>query len=141
MQSVVPISQQINQFSYVKDNLTAMIGSSVAGKLLSKSLIFISVGGNDVLGYFAANSTMLKDQFISILISAYSRHIKVNFFFILVNLIHTFFNLNQIFVLPLVLEIVQAWSQEVRDHKRATGWLLSIPKSHPETTHWCQWLL
>ncbi|KAL0422956.1 UNVERIFIED_CONTAM: GDSL esterase/lipase [Sesamum latifolium] len=73
--SVVPLSQQISQLSTVKDNLTALIGSTATETLLSKSMFFISIGSNDIFGYFMTNSTMPRDQFISILISAYSNHI------------------------------------------------------------------
>ncbi|XP_073146904.1 GDSL esterase/lipase At5g55050-like [Henckelia pumila] len=72
---VVPLSDQISQFSTVRDNLTALIGSDATDTLLSKSLFFISIGSNDVFGYFKTNSTMPPDQFISILVSSYSDHI------------------------------------------------------------------
>ncbi|KAG8368033.1 hypothetical protein BUALT_Bualt15G0003100 [Buddleja alternifolia] len=72
---VVPLSQQISQFSTVKDNITALIGSAATKTVLSKSLFFISVGGNDISGYFATNTTIPADQFISNLISTYSNHI------------------------------------------------------------------
>ncbi|KAG8368034.1 hypothetical protein BUALT_Bualt15G0003200 [Buddleja alternifolia] len=72
---VVPLSQQINQFSTVKDNITALIGSEATETMLSKSLFFISIGSNDIFGYFATNTTIPKDQFISNLISTYSNHI------------------------------------------------------------------
>ncbi|PIN25720.1 Triacylglycerol lipase [Handroanthus impetiginosus] len=73
--TVVPLSQQIIQFSTVRDNLTALIGPAATDTMLSKSLFFISIGSNDIFGYFMTNSTMPKDQYISILISAYSYHI------------------------------------------------------------------
>lgn len=81
-QSVVPISQQISQFSVVKANLTALLSPGAAEAMLSKSLFFISIGSNDIFAYFASSSTMPKDQFIGLLISAYSDHITVTFLFI-----------------------------------------------------------
>ncbi|KAH6768663.1 hypothetical protein C2S51_013999 [Perilla frutescens var. frutescens] len=71
----VPLSQQISQFSEVRDILTLQIGSAATDLMLSKSLFFISVGSNDIFGYFKTNSTMHKDKFIGILITAYSDHI------------------------------------------------------------------
>lgn len=73
--TVVPLSEQINQLSAVRDNLTTVIGSSATDAKLSKSMFFISIGSNDIFGYFMVNATMPKDQFINILISAYSNHI------------------------------------------------------------------
>ncbi|KAK6118673.1 hypothetical protein DH2020_047586 [Rehmannia glutinosa] len=73
--SVVPLSQQISQFSTVKDNLTALIGLGASEQILSKSLFFISIGSNDIFGYFLSMSTMPADQYIGLLISAYSDHI------------------------------------------------------------------
>ncbi|XP_057769166.1 GDSL esterase/lipase At5g55050-like [Salvia miltiorrhiza] len=73
--SVVPLSQQISQVSEVKGNLTLQIGSAAADSKLSRSMFFISVGSNDIFGYFKANSTMQKNKFIAIVISTYSDHI------------------------------------------------------------------
>ncbi|KAI3446310.1 hypothetical protein Pfo_002975 [Paulownia fortunei] len=73
--SVVPLSQQISQFSTVRVNLTVLIGPAATEQMLSKSLFFISIGSNDIFGYFMSKSTMPKDQFIGLLISAYSDHI------------------------------------------------------------------
>ncbi|KZV20232.1 GDSL esterase/lipase [Dorcoceras hygrometricum] len=73
--TVIPLSQQIAQFSTVRDNLTALIGHDETDKLLCRSLFFISTGSNDIFGYFVANSTIPKSEFINILISAYSDHI------------------------------------------------------------------
>ncbi|XP_075500320.1 GDSL esterase/lipase At5g55050-like [Primulina tabacum] len=73
--TVIPLSEQIAQFSTVRDNLTALIGSDATDTLLSKSLFFISTGSNDIFGYFVANSSMPQEKFISILICAYSDHI------------------------------------------------------------------
>ncbi|KAL7156349.1 hypothetical protein ABFS83_02G003500 [Erythranthe nasuta] len=73
--SVVPLSKQISQFSTVKENLTALLNLTATETMLSKSLFFISIGSNDIFGYFMSKSTVPKDQFISLLISSYSDHI------------------------------------------------------------------
>ncbi|KAI3447906.1 hypothetical protein Pfo_004571 [Paulownia fortunei] len=73
--TVVPLSEQITQFTSVRDNFTAMIGPAATEALLSKSLFFISIGSNDIFEYFSRKSKMPEDEFISILISAYSQHI------------------------------------------------------------------
>ncbi|KAL1563873.1 hypothetical protein AAHA92_06292 [Salvia divinorum] len=73
--SAVPLSQQVSQFSEVRSNLTLQMGTAAADSKLSKSIFFISVGSNDIFGYFKTNNTMSKDNFIAIVISTYSDHI------------------------------------------------------------------
>ncbi|KAL8027902.1 hypothetical protein ABFS82_14G123800 [Erythranthe guttata] len=73
--TVVPLSEQIAQFRSVRNNFTAMIGPSATRKLLCKSLFFISIGSNDILEYFSTKNRMPQDEYISILISTYSKHI------------------------------------------------------------------
>ncbi|KAG6421584.1 hypothetical protein SASPL_118141 [Salvia splendens] len=74
--SVVPLSQQVSQFSEVRSNLTLQLGSAAADSMLSKSMFFISVGSNDIFGYFQTNSTMSKDNFIATVITTYSDQIR-----------------------------------------------------------------
>ncbi|XP_073291072.1 GDSL esterase/lipase At5g55050-like [Primulina huaijiensis] len=52
-------------------------GQDATETMLSKSLFFINIGRNDIIGYFKSNSIMPKDEFISILISAHSIYIGV----------------------------------------------------------------
>ncbi|PIN10489.1 Triacylglycerol lipase [Handroanthus impetiginosus] len=73
--TVVALSEQITQLTTVRDNFTAMIGSNATEAMLSEALFFISIGSNDIFGYFANKSTMPKEKFISTLISTYSAHI------------------------------------------------------------------
>ncbi|WOG84201.1 hypothetical protein DCAR_0103382 [Daucus carota subsp. sativus] len=61
---VVPLSEQINQFATVRSNLTAAMGATKTAIFLSKSVFSISIGSNDIFGYFATNSTVPKEQFI-----------------------------------------------------------------------------
>ncbi|XAR59875.1 Triacylglycerol lipase [Bertholletia excelsa] len=74
--AVVPLSEQIGQFITVRSNLTAAIGQGETENMLAKSIFCISVGSNDILSYFAANSTMPKEQFIATLMSLYEAYIK-----------------------------------------------------------------
>ncbi|XP_074337260.1 GDSL esterase/lipase At5g55050-like [Apium graveolens] len=73
---VVPLSEQIKQFSTVCSNLTVLMGPKGTASFLSKSVFSISIGSNDIFGHFATNSTVPKEQFISVLMTAYERYIK-----------------------------------------------------------------
>ncbi|CAK9177894.1 unnamed protein product [Ilex paraguariensis] len=66
---VVPLSEQIKQFARVCHNLTALRGPASTEKLLSRPVFCISIGSNDIFGYFLTNSTVPKEEFITILIS------------------------------------------------------------------------
>lgn len=74
----MPLSEQIKQFAAIKKNLTAIRGSEAAEVFLCKSLFFISIGSNDFFGYLSSNSsTMPPEEFLSILIKAYEKSIRV----------------------------------------------------------------
>lgn len=75
--NVIPLTEQIEQFSSVKNNLTALMGVVATEKFLSKSLIFISIGSNDLFGYYHSNSSIPKEEFLSSLELAYENHLKV----------------------------------------------------------------
>ncbi|CAH2050126.1 unnamed protein product [Thlaspi arvense] len=51
-------------------------GSKATGKLLSKSIFCISVGSNDIFGYFLSNSSIPKKQFFSTLLCQYEADVK-----------------------------------------------------------------
>ncbi|KAL6214107.1 hypothetical protein ACLB2K_013545 [Fragaria x ananassa] len=74
--NVVPLTEQIQQFSSVKNNLTALMGAAATKKFLSKSLIFISIGSNDLFRYYHSNSSTPKEKFLSSLLFAYENHLK-----------------------------------------------------------------
>ncbi|XP_052193887.1 GDSL esterase/lipase At5g55050-like [Diospyros lotus] len=76
-QKVVPMSEQIQQFVTVRNNITASMGPKATEEFLGKSFFGISIGSNDIFSYFWANSTMPKEQFIAILMSSYEAYIKV----------------------------------------------------------------
>ncbi|KAL7231243.1 hypothetical protein ACSBR2_009498 [Camellia fascicularis] len=74
---VVPLGEQIQQFSTVRPNITIILGPDKADKLISNSLYLISVGGNDFFDYQRYNSTtMLPETFMTILLSAYATHLE-----------------------------------------------------------------
>ncbi|KAL6209180.1 hypothetical protein ACLB2K_020123 [Fragaria x ananassa] len=75
--NVVPLTEQIQQFSSVKNNLTALMGAAATKKFLSKSLIFISIGSNDLFRYYHSNSSTPKEKFLSSLLFAYENHLKI----------------------------------------------------------------
>ncbi|XP_062024821.1 GDSL esterase/lipase At5g55050-like [Rosa rugosa] len=74
--NVIPLTEQIRQFSSVKNNLMAKMGAAATEKFLSKSLIFISSGSNDLFGYYHSNSSIPKEEFLSSLVLAYENHLK-----------------------------------------------------------------
>ncbi|XP_028068396.1 GDSL esterase/lipase At4g28780-like [Camellia sinensis] len=74
---VVPLGEQIQQFSTVRPNITIILGPDKADKLISNSLYLISVGGNDFFDYQRYNSTtMLPETFMTILLNAYATHLE-----------------------------------------------------------------
>ncbi|XP_042012287.1 GDSL esterase/lipase At5g41890-like [Salvia splendens] len=73
--NAVPLSEQINQFTTVRNNLTAMKGENATEVMLNKSLFFISVGSNDIFGYLNRSDTTPPGTFITMMLSAYSQHI------------------------------------------------------------------
>lgn len=54
-----------------------MLGEPATEAMLNKSLFFISIGSNDIFGYFGRNDGTPPDSFIAMMISAYSQHITV----------------------------------------------------------------
>lgn len=78
-QQTVPLSEQINQFTTVRNNFTAMKGENATEVILNKSLFFISVGSNDIFGYLNRSDTTPPGTFITMMLSAYSQHITVSF--------------------------------------------------------------
>ncbi|KAH8508136.1 hypothetical protein H0E87_010318 [Populus deltoides] len=78
---VVPMREQIQQFSTVCGNLTEMLGTEAAADMLSKSLFLISVGGNDLFEYqlnMSQNDPNLPEaqELLRILSSTYQIHLR-----------------------------------------------------------------
>ncbi|KAM1137093.1 hypothetical protein ACFX2B_034731 [Malus domestica] len=71
--NVVPLAEQIQQFSTVKSNLTAIKGGR---RVTERSLFFISIGSNDLFGYYHSNSSIPKEEFLTSLLLAYENHLK-----------------------------------------------------------------
>ncbi|KAJ4826909.1 hypothetical protein Tsubulata_006136 [Turnera subulata] len=74
--NVVTLSEQIEQFSWVCSNLTAIKGAADAETFLSKSLFFFSVGSNDLFGYYYSKSGVSREQFLSSLGQTYENHLR-----------------------------------------------------------------
>lgn len=78
-QNLVTLSEQIRQFSTVRETLKGMLGREAADKFLGKSLFFISIGSNDdIFGYSQLECKVSKAEFIYTLVSAYETHLNVN---------------------------------------------------------------
>ncbi|KAF4350558.1 hypothetical protein G4B88_030091 [Cannabis sativa] len=74
--NVIPLGEQIRQFSSVRRKLIAIKGRKAAMKYISESLYFLSIGSNDIFGYFHSQSSIPKSEFLSSLIFAYQKHLK-----------------------------------------------------------------
>ncbi|XP_050365487.1 GDSL esterase/lipase At5g55050-like [Argentina anserina] len=72
----IPLAEQIQQFSLVRSNLSALMGPVATETYLSKSLFFISIGSNDMFEYYSSNSSIPKEQFLSSLVATYENHLK-----------------------------------------------------------------
>ena len=78
--SIIPLSQQMEQFATVQRNISARISQGAAGAVLSRSLFLLSTGGNDLFAFFARNSTPSDGdarRFVANLVSLYQNHVKV----------------------------------------------------------------
>ncbi|KAI3804052.1 hypothetical protein L1987_32220 [Smallanthus sonchifolius] len=74
--NIVSMSEQIKQFESVCSILTYVKGRDAATKILARSVIAISIGSNDIFGYFANQSTIEPLVFINSLITSYEGHIN-----------------------------------------------------------------
>ena len=75
--NVIPLAEQMQQFPTVRSSLMATMGHAATEKFLFKSLFFISIGSNDVLGYYHSKSSLPKQDFIFTLGLTYENHLKV----------------------------------------------------------------
>jgi hypothetical protein len=78
--SIIPLSQQVEQFATVQRNISARVSQGAADAVLSRSLFLVSTGGNDLFALFARNSTPSdadKRRFVGNLVSLYQNHVKV----------------------------------------------------------------
>ncbi|TYI43961.1 hypothetical protein ES332_A01G203900v1 [Gossypium tomentosum] len=74
--NVVPMGEQVYQFSMVYNDLVASKGTSEAQNFLAKSLIFISVGSNDIVGNHYSKNPIPKEQVIPNLAVVYEKHLR-----------------------------------------------------------------
>ncbi|KAF2306325.1 hypothetical protein GH714_016449 [Hevea brasiliensis] len=74
---VIPLREQIQQFSTVRDNISALLGPENNAMLLSQSLFLISVGSNDIFDYQRNTSAkMTVQEFLDILQETYQNHLQ-----------------------------------------------------------------
>ncbi|KAF8768665.1 hypothetical protein HU200_007218 [Digitaria exilis] len=81
--SIIPLSQQVEQFATLQRNISARISQGAADTVLSRSVFLVSTGGNDLFAFFSLfsskNSTPSdadKRQFVGNLVSLYQNHVK-----------------------------------------------------------------
>ncbi|KAL4616377.1 hypothetical protein ACB092_07G195600 [Castanea dentata] len=60
----------------IQNDLMGTMGQAAMEKFLSKSLIFISIGSNDIFAYYHSNSSLSKQDFMSNLVLTYENHLK-----------------------------------------------------------------
>ncbi|XVE82411.1 hypothetical protein DITRI_Ditri16bG0002400 [Diplodiscus trichospermus] len=73
---VVPLGDQIQQFSTIRSNITNMTGSEAQTDIiLSKAFFLISIGSNDMLEYLLAQVSIPEFNLTG-LISTYENHLK-----------------------------------------------------------------
>ncbi|KAE8659444.1 signal recognition particle 43 kDa protein [Hibiscus syriacus] len=75
--NVVPMGEQLYQFSIVYNDLLAFKGPSETEKFLAKSLFFISIGSNDILGNYYSSNPIPKEQFIPNLGLVYEKFLRI----------------------------------------------------------------
>ncbi|KAG2655550.1 GDSL esterase/lipase At5g55050-like [Panicum virgatum] len=77
--STISMTQQIEYFSDLKDEMSTRLGAARVSDLLSKSIFLISAGANDAFDFFSQNkspdSTTIQ-QFYEAMISTYDSHVK-----------------------------------------------------------------
>ncbi|KAF5179333.1 GDSL esterase/lipase [Thalictrum thalictroides] len=71
------LTKQIQQFATVRGNLTAILGPEATDRLLSKSIYFLSIGSNDILGFYLLNGTFNQEKFVATLADAYENHLRI----------------------------------------------------------------
>ncbi|XVF45611.1 hypothetical protein PTKIN_Ptkin02bG0220500 [Pterospermum kingtungense] len=74
--NVVPMGEQVYQFSTVYNDLLAIKGPAEREKFLAKSLFFISIGSNDIIGNYHSNNSIPKEQFIPGLVRVYEKYLR-----------------------------------------------------------------
>lgn len=77
--SIIPLSQQVEQFDALQRNISARITQGAADAVLSRSVFLVSTGGNDLFAFFSRNSTPSdadKQRFVGNLVSLYQNHVK-----------------------------------------------------------------
>ncbi|XP_042983353.1 GDSL esterase/lipase LTL1-like [Carya illinoinensis] len=76
-QNVIPLTEQIQQFASVHGSLMAAMGPVPTLRFPSKSLLFISIGSNDIFEYYHYNNKLSKECFLANLRFAYENQLKV----------------------------------------------------------------
>ncbi|KAF6172545.1 hypothetical protein GIB67_007058 [Kingdonia uniflora] len=77
--TAVHLSEQLQQYVTVHQNLTVMLGEKATASILCNSLFFISAGSNDIFEYYKTNKTSGMPKFITSLISTYEDQLKTLF--------------------------------------------------------------
>ncbi|XP_050234504.1 GDSL esterase/lipase At1g71250-like [Mercurialis annua] len=76
--NVISLAMQIEQFSTIYTQLVTHKGQAYAENFLSRSLFCISVGSNDIFGYFASNSSTIVpiQEFLASLVGQYEFYLR-----------------------------------------------------------------
>ena len=75
------MNKQIEDFETIYGNLAAQLGSENAAMLVSKSVMLIIIGSNDLIAYFKSNSQLpskyTPQQFIDLMVSTFKAQVQV----------------------------------------------------------------
>ncbi|KAJ4841606.1 hypothetical protein Tsubulata_004883 [Turnera subulata] len=74
--NVVTLRQQIQQFQWVRDNITEAYPAEEATKIISESLYIFYIGSNDLLDHKRTNSSLSKEQLMAKIQFTYYNHLK-----------------------------------------------------------------
>lgn len=76
----VHLTQQVDFFSTVYEDLYQQLGYSGAESLLSKSIFAVVIGNNDILGYFRSSDLRNKttpQQYVDLMVLTLKEKLKV----------------------------------------------------------------
>lgn len=76
----ISLNKQIEDFATIYGNLAAQLGSENAAMLVSKSVMLIVIGSNDLIAYFKSNSQLpykyTPQQFIDVMVSTFKAQVQ-----------------------------------------------------------------
>ena len=132
----IPLTKQVDYYTTVFEDLKQQLGSSGAQNLLSKSLIAIVIGSNDILGYFDSSDLRKQNtpqQFVDLMAATLKAQMKVlikqGFCFLAAWQGYKVFNFPKIFWVQQFFST--AWHEKYSFQAYHLGY---VPHIHPNKT-------